>query len=166
MRDIEASSTSTTRRGIPVAHSTVNAEGIEYFTSGREPALVSFYCRERGHHLFDFRQQLAWQSLGGEWTRELIFAQAEKLCPRCKLLNAHPITTRRGVKEGESGRWTCEGCGAFLAVIDAIRGRLTLHCRCGQQQAPVPEALVAVELPPARCDPDGNIIEDVPFNGI
>lgn len=166
MRDIEALPASTIMRGIPVARSTANVEGIEYFTSGREPALVSFYCRERGHRLFDFRQQLAWQSLHGQWCREVIFAQVEKICPRCKLLNTRPITTRRGVKVGDNGRWTCDGCGAFLAVVDAIRGRLTLRCRCGEQQAPVPEALQAVELPPARCDPDGNIIEDTPFDDI
>ncbi len=166
MRDIGTPSEATSTRGIPVPHSTVNAEGIEYFTSGREPALVSFYCRERGHRLFDFHQQLVWQSLRGEWVREVVFAQVERLCPRCKLLNTRPVTVRRGVKVGESGRWTCEGCGAFLAVLDAVRGRLTLRCRCGEQHAAVPEALKAVELPPARCDPDGNIIEDVPFKGV
>jgi hypothetical protein len=144
----------------------VNAEGIEYFASRREPALVSFYCRVRGHRLFDFRQQFVWQSLGGEWARQLACAEAEKLCPRCKLLNTRPVTTRRGVKVGDSGRWTCVGCGAFLAAVDAIRGRLTLRCRCGEQHAPVPEALAAVALPLALCDPDGNIVEDVPFDAI
>ena len=149
----------TPTRGIPVPGSTVNAELLGYYRSTREVGQVSFYCRESGHRLFDYRMlERQVETLAGwGWERH---TQVEKLCPRCKLLNTRPITTQRGVKVGESERWTCRNCGAFLASVDAIRGRLILRCRCGDQRAAVPEALQVVPVPWARLDPDGEIIEE------
>lgn len=157
-------------RGRPVPHSTATAEVKARFD--KELEIVTFYCRERGHRLFDYHADLASEAYYEDHYEVVVHevvvhgSVVEKLCPRCKLLNSHPITRQRGVKAGDGGRWTCENCGAFLATIDAIRGRLILRCRCGEQRVAVPEALDTMANPPPCVEPNGvafDDIDDAPF---
>ena len=57
----------------------------------------------------------------------------EKRCVRCGRyshvhLTDHPRSPLPGALDG---RWVCE-CGGFLAEIQAVRGRVTARCRCGE----------------------------------
>jgi hypothetical protein len=107
-------------RGWPIPHDNATVE-LDSFDGN----YFHVYCGNCTRRQFDIRNQ-------GQKHSGIPFYKVEKSCPHCKRLVDRPVTAVRGTPIGSGGRWACE-CGGFLATVDAIRGRLTLQCRCGHE---------------------------------
>jgi hypothetical protein len=80
------------------------------------------HCADCGHRLFDVIEK---RNVRGRVLRYVVEAK----CGYCKRQHTRPVTAYPGEALGESDRWLCK-CNTFLARIEAVRGRLTVHCRC------------------------------------
>lgn len=150
----------TTLKGVSIRNSNARGEARGLLSSG-EVASAIVRCGECQARLFDL---VSYREYEVSW-------QVEKPCRRCNLMNDRVITVSRGYPKGDNGRWICAGerCGGFLAEVDAIRGRLTVKCRCGTTVRVTAEAVIdAVRAHPAqvpfpRPDDFESDLDDVPF---
>ncbi len=142
-------------RGVPVPRSSVTADLKSYYKVSGYPAEVHVRCVDCTRRLFDVHF--------GDTS--VAHVQLVKIaCSRCKRLNSNYVTSLRGEPVGSGGRWLCDNCSAFLAEIDAIRGRLTLRCRCKAQPRCTVEDVLEVTRRQVHADLqcDEASAEDVP----
>lgn len=119
----------TARRGVPVPRSDVTAAAFTHATSDGLVEIV-VYHRSCAKRLFDIHP-LA----GGQVDRNASpnVLRLERLCQRCHRIMSVRVTAAPGYPHPDTpaGFWWCE-CGGPLARIDAVRGRVTVRCRCGE----------------------------------
>ncbi len=134
--------------GEPVPHSNVRAE-TDYWAETGDPALI-IRCDDCGYRLYDARPRVVFM---GEGVIGVYCYNLQRKCPKCKVLNNRDITCHDGQAVGEDGRWLCN-CGAFLAQVQAPRGRVKVPCRCHRAAVvTIPRAIQVVR----------ESIEDIPF---
>lgn len=128
--------------GEPVPHSNVRAL-VDYWAESSDPALI-VRCGDCGNRLYDARPRVL--SMGESMHCTTCYALVRK-CPKCKQLNTRDVTDTDGERVGDSGRWLCN-CGAFLAEVQAPRGRVKVPCRCGSKTVlSIPRAVKTLSIP-------------------
>ena len=114
-------------RGVAVPQSNVRA-ALDRHDQFGAPGEVNIHCGDCDRRVFDVLACRRETYTG----HDLTLLYVERCCPRCSRICTSRITHAPGYPDpyGESGRWVCE-CGGYLGHIDAVRGRVTVLCRCG-----------------------------------